>query len=38
MHIVIPDEYQDAVKERLAHHFSLLEGHDVTRYREPAAS
>jgi D-3-phosphoglycerate dehydrogenase / 2-oxoglutarate reductase len=36
MHIVIPDEYQDAV-ERLA-CFSSLEGHDVTRYREPAAS
>jgi len=36
MHIVIPDEYQDAV-ERLA-CFSLLEGHDVTRYREPAGS
>jgi D-3-phosphoglycerate dehydrogenase len=36
MHIVIPDEYQDAI-ERLA-CFSLLEGHDVTRYREPAAS
>ncbi len=36
MHIVIPDEYQDAI-ERLA-CFALLEGHDVTRYREPAAS
>jgi D-3-phosphoglycerate dehydrogenase len=36
MHIVVPDEYQDAI-ERLA-CFSLLEGHDVTRYREPAAS
>jgi D-3-phosphoglycerate dehydrogenase / 2-oxoglutarate reductase len=36
MHIVIPDEYQDAV-ERLA-CFALLDGHDVTRYREPAAS
>ncbi len=36
MNIVIPDEYQDAV-ERLR-CFSLLEGHDVTRYREPAAS
>src|SRR3954469_24052039 len=36
MHIVIPDEYQDAV-ERLA-CFSMLEGHDVTRYREPATS
>ena len=36
MHIIIPDEYQDAV-ERLA-CFALLDGHDVTRYREPAAS
>jgi len=36
MHIIIPDEYQDAV-ERLA-CFSMLEGHDVTRYREPATS
>jgi D-3-phosphoglycerate dehydrogenase len=36
VNIVIPDEYQDAV-ERLR-CFSLLEGHDVTRYREPAAS
>ena len=36
MHIVIPDEYQDAI-ERLA-CYSLLDGHDVTRYREPAAS
>ncbi len=36
MHIVIPDEYQDAV-ERLA-CFSLLESHDVTRFREPAGS
>lgn len=36
LHIVIPDEYQDAV-ERLA-CYSLLEGHNVTRYREPAAS
>src|SRR4051812_31871947 len=36
MHIIIPDEYQDAV-ERLA-CFSMLEGHDVTRYREPARS
>src|SRR3977135_1731825 len=36
MHIVIPDEYQDAI-ERLA-CFSLLDAHDVTRYREPAAS
>jgi D-3-phosphoglycerate dehydrogenase len=36
MHIVIPDEYQDAI-ERLA-CYALLDGHDVTRYREPAAS
>src|ERR1700675_1693413 len=36
MHIVIPDEYQDAI-ERLS-CYSLLDGHDVTRYREPAAS
>lgn len=36
MHIVIPDEYQDAV-ERLA-CYTLLDGHDVTRYREPATS
>ena len=36
MHIVIPDEYQDAV-ERLS-CYSLLDGHDVTRYREPAGS
>jgi D-3-phosphoglycerate dehydrogenase len=36
LHIVIPDEYQDAV-ERLA-CYALLEGHDVTRWREPAAS
>jgi D-3-phosphoglycerate dehydrogenase / 2-oxoglutarate reductase len=36
MRIVIPDEYQDAV-ERLA-CYELLDGHDVTRYREPAAS
>ena len=36
MNIVIPDEYQDAV-ERLS-CYSLLDGHDVTRYREPAAS
>src|SRR5580698_8673963 len=36
MHIVIPDEYQDAI-ERLA-CYSLLDGHDVTRYREPAES
>jgi D-3-phosphoglycerate dehydrogenase len=36
MRIVIPDEYQDAV-ERLR-CYALLDGHDVTRYREPAAS
>jgi D-3-phosphoglycerate dehydrogenase len=36
MHIIIPDEYQDAV-ERLG-CYALLDGHDVTRYREPAAS
>jgi D-3-phosphoglycerate dehydrogenase len=36
MHIVIPDEYQDAI-ERLS-CFAMLEGHDVTRYREPAGS
>ena len=36
MHIVIPDEYQDAI-ERLA-CYGLLDGHDVTRYREPAGS
>jgi D-3-phosphoglycerate dehydrogenase / 2-oxoglutarate reductase len=36
LHIVIPDEYQDAV-ERLA-CYSLLDGHDVARYREPALS
>jgi len=31
MHIVVPDEYQDAI-ERLG-CYSLLDGHDVTRYR-----
>src|SRR3984957_3579167 len=36
MHIVIPDEYQDAV-ERLP-CYALLDGHDVARYREPAGS
>jgi D-3-phosphoglycerate dehydrogenase len=36
MNIVIPDDYQNAV-ERLA-CFGLLDGHDVTIYREPAAS
>jgi len=35
MKIVIPDDYQDAV-HRLA-CFDLLRGHDVVRYREPAA-
>jgi D-3-phosphoglycerate dehydrogenase len=35
MKIVIPDDYQDIV-DRLA-CFSLLAGHDVVRYREPAA-
>jgi D-3-phosphoglycerate dehydrogenase len=36
MRIVIPDEYQDVI-ERLP-CFAMLDGHDVTRYREPAAS
>jgi D-3-phosphoglycerate dehydrogenase / 2-oxoglutarate reductase len=36
MKIVIPDDYQNAV-ERLA-CYSLIEDHDVTCYREPAAS
>jgi D-3-phosphoglycerate dehydrogenase len=36
MRIVIPDDYQDMVA-RLA-CFGLLTGHDVVRYREPAAS
>jgi len=36
MNIVIPDDYQQAV-ERLA-CFTLLADHDVTCYREPAAS
>ena len=36
MRIVIPDDYQDAV-ERLS-CYRLLDGHAVTRYREPAAS
>lgn len=35
MKIVIPDDYQDVV-HRLA-CFGLLAGHDVVRYREPAA-
>ena len=35
MHIVIPDDYQDIV-DRLS-CFSLLAGHTVVRYREPAA-
>lgn len=34
MKIVIPDDYQDMV-HRLS-CFSLLDGHDVVRYREPA--
>lgn len=36
MRIVIPDDYQDMV-HRLS-CFALLDGHDVTRYREPAAN
>ncbi len=36
MRIVIPDEYQDMV-HRLS-CYALLDGHEVTRYREPAAS
>ena len=36
MNIVIPDEYQDAI-ERLP-CYALLDGHDITRYREPAVS
>ncbi len=36
MKIVIPDDYQDLV-DRLS-CFSLLTGHDVVRYREPAAN
>jgi D-3-phosphoglycerate dehydrogenase len=35
MKIVIPDDYQDMI-DRLS-CFSLLAGHDVVRYREPAA-
>lgn len=35
MHIAIPDDYQDMV-HRLS-CFSLLDGHTVSRYREPAA-
>jgi D-3-phosphoglycerate dehydrogenase len=35
MKIVIPDDYQDMV-HRLS-CFSMLDGHDVVRYREPAA-
>jgi D-3-phosphoglycerate dehydrogenase len=35
MKIIIPDDYQDVV-DRLS-CFSLLAGHDVVRYREPAA-
>ena len=34
MKIVIPDDYQDVV-HRLA-SFTLIAGHGVTRYREPA--
>jgi D-3-phosphoglycerate dehydrogenase / 2-oxoglutarate reductase len=34
MKIAIPDDYQDMV-DRLS-CFSLLQGHDVTRFREPA--
>ena len=36
MRVVIPDEYQDAIERLPCYH--LLDGHDVTRYREPAAS
>jgi D-3-phosphoglycerate dehydrogenase / 2-oxoglutarate reductase len=36
MRIAIPDDYQDMV-DRLS-CFSLLKGHDVLRYREPAVS
>ncbi len=36
MKIVIPDDYQDMV-HRLS-CFSMLDGHDVVRYREPAAN
>ena len=36
MRIVIPDEYQDAVERLSCYH--LLDGHEVTRHREPAAS
>lgn len=36
MKIVIPDDYQDIV-DRLS-CFSLLDGHEVVRYREPAAT
>jgi D-3-phosphoglycerate dehydrogenase len=35
MQIVIPDDYQDIVSHLSC--FSLLAGHDVVRYREPAA-
>jgi D-3-phosphoglycerate dehydrogenase / 2-oxoglutarate reductase len=34
MKIVIPDDYQDAIHKLDA--FKLLDGHEVTRYREPA--
>ena len=36
MKIVIPDEYQDMVDQLSC--YALLAGHDVVRYREPAAS
>ncbi len=36
MKIVIPDEYQDMVPQLPC--YALLAGHDVVRYREPAAS
>ncbi|MGE0420393.1 MAG: D-2-hydroxyacid dehydrogenase family protein [Acetobacteraceae bacterium] len=36
MKIVIPDEYQDMVPQLPS--FPMLAGHDVVRYREPAAS
>ncbi len=35
MNIVIPDDYQDIVDQLSC--FALLAGHDVVRYREPAA-
>ena len=36
MKIVIPDDYQDAIDKLDA--FKLLSGHEVVRYRTPAAS